>query len=442
MRSDSARGNVLILGEDETSTDQLCRWVAAAGELPLPVSGREKFLFDGGADERVDLVVTCLTGEISQTRTLLDRLLTGEIFFGVPQLHVVSDPTLQTRIDEVGPDLAAESMSSPPEAEEFKSRVRLASEVGRLRREVSRASIQDPLTGAYNRRFLLMRLAQEFSRARRYRTPLSIVLMDIDQLKGINDSYGLDVGDRALLQISRVIGAHTRKEDIQGRWGAASFMTILPGTPHRGAAVFANKVRGDAEAFRVTLDELTVQIKVSAGISSFNTAKGEKEAIELLKAAEQALTEAKNRGGNRVFIDETTVRRERPVVVIADTDSEFVDLAEDLLSMEDYRVVRVESINTLTEAVKFRSPDVLIVNLQLEGEQDPTTLVEQIRHSLPDRDAPLIGIADRQGPGLDELGKIGVDRYMTKPFSVALLRTLVREVAEEHRRVRLLSPRV
>ena len=97
------------------------------------------------------------------------------------------------------------------------------------------ATIRDQLTGTFNRRFLSLRLDQEFARARRYRTPLSIVLFSLDELRSINEGFGQRAGDAALGLLTELLRDHVRREDTFGRWGTKNFAVLLPGTAHRGS---------------------------------------------------------------------------------------------------------------------------------------------------------------------------------------------------------------
>ena len=236
METEPQHGNVLVLTTDEESGERLRRWVEAAGERPMLLSGAEKFLMVKGDDETVDLLVTDLDTDDPVSRTLIDRLVRGDLFTGVPQLHLFRDLRFRDA-------LAPSAMISPPEAGEFQARVRLAAEVGRLRREMQRQSIRDPMTGLFNRRYLLLRLDEEFSRARRHRTPLSLAFFDVDHLKQINDAFGQVAGDSVIRGVARTIRGSVRKEDVLGRIGEEAFGVVLPANRYRGAATFANKLR-------------------------------------------------------------------------------------------------------------------------------------------------------------------------------------------------------
>ncbi len=419
--------------EDRQSGDKLCRWIAATGEQPVLLSGAEKFLLAGGDDETVDLVVTDLDTDDPSAHALFDRLVSGQLFSGIPQIHVLRDLALKDEVERLSPELASVAFMTIPEAAEFQARCRLAAQVGRLRRELQRSSIRDPLTGLYNRQHLFHRLEEEFSRSRRYRTPMSLVLFDIDHLKTINDAFGQTAGDSVIHRVCEVLQHQVRKEDVLARTGEEAFGTILPGNRYRGAAVFASKVRTQTEEILLKCEGESFQVRVSAGISSYPDNRSIRSAEDLMKAAENALAEAKSRGGNRVFIDEAVLRHERRVILVADPDRTLLDLAEDLLSLDDYRVLRAETARTAIETLRFRKPDLLVLDLAMAEPDGGRPLLDLLHEILPGSRLPVIGLSRDPSADPDRLALLGVDRLITKPFSLSLLRSVARELLDAYR---------
>ncbi len=427
------RGNVLVFTADRESGERLCRWIGAAGEEPVLLAGPEKFLVGRGDDETVDLVITDLDTDDPASRALFDRILSGDLFSRIPQLHVIRDLELRQELHLKNPTLAALTLVHPPEAGDFQGRVRLSTEIGRLRRSLQQNAIRDTLTGLYNRQHLYYRLGEEFSRSRRYRSPLSFVLFDIDQLKSINDSLGQASGDSVIHQVAEVLRHQVRREDVLGRTGEESFGTILPGNRYRGAAVFASKIRTHTEEILLRHEGSRFQVRVSAGISSYPDNRAIRSAEDLVRATENALAEAKARGGNRVFIDEAVLRHERRVILVADTDRTLLDLAEDLLSMDDYRVLRAESAGAVEEALRYRRPDLLVLDLKMADSDGGTPLIERIQGLFPGTRIPIIGLSSDPDADPERLTHLGVDRFITKPFSLSLLRSVARELLDAYR---------
>jgi len=238
MDPTNQRSHVLVVCQDETAGRRLTRWVNATGSGVVCLHNAEALLMGDGEDDSIDVLVTDLDAGQPENRVLIRRLASGDLFPDVPQIHLLRDPAFRDQLLAWNPEMAAVSMPSPPDSNEFQARIRLAREVGSLRRDLALTSIQDGMTGVYNRRYFLSRLDQEFSRATRYRTPLSLILADIDHLRTINTRFGQSAGDAAIRSVSELLCRCGRKRRHRGpASGTECFGVILPGTRHRGAAV-------------------------------------------------------------------------------------------------------------------------------------------------------------------------------------------------------------
>lgn len=431
--TDPIGGHVLLLCDDRPEAETLSRWIAATGHEVVVLAGREKLLMNEGDDLRVNLVVTDLDSDDPSVRALFDRLLGGDLFRAIPQLHVFRDLALMQTWRQANPTLTAYSLAAPPSAEDFQARVRLAAEVGRLQRDLARHSTRDGLTAHANRRFLLLRLDEEFSRARRYRTPLSLALIDIDRLKDVNDRHGQAAGDAVIRRVGELIRGQVRHEDVLGRMGEDVFGVVLPGNRYRGAAILANKIRTEAEETTATHSGVEIPIRLSCGISTYPDNRTIKTSDDLVANTETALREAKSRGGNRVFIDEGVLRKERAIVLVVDADAHLLDLADDLLSLDDFRVVKADNARTAMETLRFRRPDLLVVDLSLVDEDEGVPFIESVQRAFAGSRVPIIGLLSDPTVDPDSLARLGVDRFITKPFSVSLLRSAARDLVESYR---------
>lgn len=160
------------------------------------------------------------------------------------------------------------------------------------------ASHRDGLTGIYNRHFLEESLAREFSRVRRYGGALCLVMLDIDDFKVINDTYGHLAGDEVLRNIVHHLTAELRGSDVLGRYGGEEFGLLLPQTPISGAHAFAERIRSKVAAANLSYGNSSIQLSISAGVGEFHAAMTRHE--DLIKAADDALYRAKQSGRNRV----------------------------------------------------------------------------------------------------------------------------------------------
>lgn len=155
---------------------------------------------------------------------------------------------------------------------------------------------RDALTGIYNRRFLESRLKEECERQTRYRRPLSLIMMDIDFFKKVNDTHGHQGGDLILQSVARKAASAIRKTDVIARYGGEEFCCLLPETGAEGAETAAESLRKDIEQLENLFDDKLIKVTVSLGISSFMV---DDSPDTLLKRADDALYQAKNAGRNR-----------------------------------------------------------------------------------------------------------------------------------------------
>ncbi|TAN50474.1 MAG: GGDEF domain-containing protein, partial [Betaproteobacteria bacterium] len=166
-------------------------------------------------------------------------------------------------------------------------------------------NITDALTGLRNRRFLDLRLAEEMSRAARYGAPVSVLLLDIDHFKSVNDTCGHAVGDRVLAEVGRIVRETVRNTDLAARYGGEEMAIIAPQTPLSTAVMLGERLRRNIEAKAANaVPEMAVlerPITVSIGVAKSSTPP--ESASKLLWRADSALYEAKGGGRNRVVAD-------------------------------------------------------------------------------------------------------------------------------------------
>lgn len=162
-------------------------------------------------------------------------------------------------------------------------------------------SITDALTGLYNYRYLLERLAKELERAKRYALPLSIAMLDIDFFKSINDVYGHEYGDRILKDFAEFLRDFIRGCDIVARYGGEEFVIILPNAMNDNAVMLGKRLLEAIGGHIFDAADKKIKLKVSMGISSFPENAGEiNSASDFLSLADIALLEAKKTGRNKV----------------------------------------------------------------------------------------------------------------------------------------------
>ncbi len=163
-------------------------------------------------------------------------------------------------------------------------------------------AIIDELTGIYNRRFLYLAANKEIERSRRYKKDLSMILIDIDHFKEVNDHFGHLAGDKILQKITQVIQKELRGSDVFARYGGEEFIILLSDTDGKAAALVAERIRSSVELLRVKYIRNEISVTISLGVTRLSP---ERETLhEIIATTDQALYEAKQKGRNRVeYID-------------------------------------------------------------------------------------------------------------------------------------------
>jgi diguanylate cyclase (GGDEF)-like protein len=168
-----------------------------------------------------------------------------------------------------------------------------------LRETLQEQSIRDPLTGLHNRRYLEDSLIRELARAKRKTQPLSIILLDIDHFKRVNDTFGHGAGDMVLRRLGLVLQAYVRESDIACRVGGEEFSVLLPEGPLQIATQRAEDIRKAVNELTLEHEEKDLgTVTVSAGVATFPDHGTTADA--LIRAADQVLYDAKHKGRNRV----------------------------------------------------------------------------------------------------------------------------------------------
>lgn len=163
--------------------------------------------------------------------------------------------------------------------------------------EVYRLTTVDGLTQVFNRRYFEETLEREIARSVRYERALSLVMIDADRFKQINDTHGHLAGDYVLKELARVITGKLRREDVVCRYGGEEFALILPEVDKKGAVLAAEKLRKAVEKHAFEFDDKKIDVSISCGVAGLDLKKA--QAPELVKHADEKLFEAKEAGRNR-----------------------------------------------------------------------------------------------------------------------------------------------
>lgn len=229
-------------------------------------------------------MVSCLE-DLEATR--FEQLIADERFKDnplLPELHQLHDlyRTLAQRTERLAQEKS-----------------HLETQLTNMNRSLELATRIDAMTGLANRRAIMEKIDQEFSRAQRHQRAASIVLADLDHYKKINDTYGYNTGDDVLVEVARVLRGCVRSEDICARWGGEEFLILLPETPLDGALAVANKIRESIAMTVFSANRSGINLTVSLGVCEYQP---DQNIFEAIKRAELALHQAKQGGKNRALV--------------------------------------------------------------------------------------------------------------------------------------------
>lgn len=212
---------------------------------------------------------------------------------------------LEHRRDEIGTLLASfarmlETMEhQAAEINRFAERLDAAyKELETTNARLKETSFKDEVTGLYNRRFFSLRLEEELSRYRRFNHPVSVVLLDLDGFKSVNDDLGHTMGDHTLRDIAQILMKHSRGINVVSRYGGDEFAVLLVETSKAGARLYADRIREVVAKFPFAHGKV---ITASFGVASLPDDEVS-TAEELFRAADVALYAAKRAGKNRVAV--------------------------------------------------------------------------------------------------------------------------------------------
>ena len=262
----------------EDAAARIVRSLSALVHCPMSVGGASR------PDDAHSVALTALLS-IRADRPLRDeeRSILAEL---VPLVRNAAEQ--DERID----DLEARVAQLQRENADFLMQNRILSEI----------SARDALTGLYNRWYVMEKIDSEMNRSLRNGSPVSVLMLDIDHFKNINDSFGHTAGDSVLRTFGQVLRDSCRVYDVPGRYGGEEFCIVLPDTRTENTAVVAERIRERLAASRFEVGEQEISVTASIGIAGVDSPAGDDlvTSSALVEGADRALYSAKNRGRNRV----------------------------------------------------------------------------------------------------------------------------------------------
>jgi two-component system cell cycle response regulator len=303
---DGRRGRLLIVDDRKNSAERLSVALATHHAVAIETNAQEAMF--KAAEDHVDVLIISLGLASFDALRLCSQIRALERTRNLPILLVadVEDRARVVRGLELGIN---DWLSRPVDRNELLARVRTQLRQKRyadsLREKVQQSielALFDPLTGLNNRRFLENHLSTMIENARMRRSPLTLMILDIDHFKRVNDTYGHDCGDEVLKGFADRLRGIIRGGDLLCRLGGEEFVIVMPGVNVQAAARIAERARQaiEQEAFAMRQSGLTIAITTSIGLAE---RRDDTNPHELYRRADQALYRSKSEGRNRVTAD-------------------------------------------------------------------------------------------------------------------------------------------
>ncbi len=295
----SSRPRVLVADDEDDARDALVMILQGDYDVTSVADGESAV--ERVRSEHPDLVLMDVFMPRLDGLQALDRIRSDPATADIPVIFVSAgtDDAVKARTFELG---AVDYLQKPFSDRELRARVERTIRLARNQTALRELAQTDPLTGLANLRAFRTRLDDEVKRARRYRTPLTAVMADMDYLKPINDELGHAAGDRAIAAIAAVIRAELRETDFGARYGGDEFVILLPHTSADEGRVLAERICARLKQAILDVGGRSVSLGASFGVACFPEDAADMTADTLVAAADAALYRAKRAGRGRVAV--------------------------------------------------------------------------------------------------------------------------------------------
>ncbi|QHW31918.1 response regulator [Paenibacillus rhizovicinus] len=295
-------------------------------------------------------------------------------------------------------------------------------------KELALLAFNDPLTGIHNRRYFDLQLQVEANRAQRYNEPLTLVIIDIDFFKEVNDRHGHPAGDLVLQKFGHLLQSCLRNTDILARVGGEEFGVIFPGITDLEAEKIMNRILQRVRSESIAShDNFDYFITFSAGIASWNTSKSVQNWFQV---ADYALYKAKRTGRNRVVRTSFGMAKKNPAgletqaeesktILIADDDRMLRKMIADQFRKEPYKLLEAQDGETAYRILVEQQPDICILDCIMPGMSGFEVLERLRTEGTRASKTQVILLSGRSSEEDVHKGlELGADAYMFKPFSL------------------------
>ncbi|MGE5405320.1 MAG: diguanylate cyclase [Candidatus Saccharibacteria bacterium] len=306
--SDVSNAMILVVDDEPNNVELLVKRLKFSGYQTLQaLNGPDAIKL--AVDNQPDLIILDVMMPGMGGYEVCKNLKSNSVTRDIPVLFLSAKAEVDDRVEglEIG---AVDYITKPFHPRELEARIvnalKQRSALQKIKDEYDKLqaiSIVDELTGLYNRRYFMERFVEEMNRAKRYKYPISCLMIDVDYFKQINDRFGHLTGDKVLAEIALTFKNFTRVVDLVARYGGEEFVVLLPQTDLSGAMIVAEKIREKLAETDLTVEDQIMRITVSIGIGVYYGEGASGGTIQdLLSQADQALYQAKRSGRNQTCV--------------------------------------------------------------------------------------------------------------------------------------------
>ena len=295
----SNKQKLLIVDDEKINIDILLELLSDKYDIIAALGGEQALKILDMVD--IDLILLDITMPKMDGFELCKILKSKEKTKCIPIVFITAnsdEDSIEKAFDVGGVDY----VTKPFRSRELLVRVKTQLKIKNMQDEFKLLASIDPMTKLYNRRYFSKISEHIVDLAKRDNQEVSLLMVDIDKFKIVNDTYGHDVGDKVIIHLANKLKSYQRKSDIACRFGGEEFVVLLPNTSIDGAKIVSQKIRKDIEKSTLEIDE-NIKINYTLSIGVTNIDMSEKDTItKALKKVDLALYKAKEGGRNRVCV--------------------------------------------------------------------------------------------------------------------------------------------
>jgi len=291
---------ILIVDDTSSNIDILVELLDETYDVIPALDG--EFALEVAKEDRPDLILLDIMMPDMDGFEVCSRLKADENTKDIPVIFITAntdEESIENAYDIGGTDY----VTKPFRPKELLSRVKKELQIQDMVNKLKLLASTDPMTKLFNRRYFTDVSQSLLELAKRNESMLSVIMIDIDKFKNINDTYGHKVGDDVIIALALLLQEHARKSDLISRWGGEEFIALLPHTDIKGAFAIAQRIREDVQNQSIKLDDnQELKFTISIGVSTIDN-KLDKNMEASVKKADDALYRAKEGGRNQVCIN-------------------------------------------------------------------------------------------------------------------------------------------